>query len=61
MTVDGKGYFGTGYDGSNKLSDFWEYDPTANSWTQKADFPGGARYDAVAFGVSGKGYIGCGL
>lgn len=60
MAVGSKGYFGTGYDGSNKLSDFWEYDPTSNSWTQKADFPGGARYDAVAFGISGKGYLGCG-
>ena len=37
MAVDGKGYFGTGYDGTDRLNDFWEYDPVANSWTQKAD------------------------
>ena len=55
MTVDSKGYFGTGYDGANKLNDFWEYDPTANNWTQKADFPGTARYDAVAFGCPAMG------
>lgn len=60
MTVDSKGYFGTGYDRVNRLNDFWEYDPATNTWTQKADFPGTARYGAVAFGVSGKAYIGCG-
>ncbi|MCD7850188.1 MAG: galactose oxidase [Parabacteroides sp.] len=60
FAIDGKGYFGTGYDGENRLNDFWEYDPATNTWTQKADFPGTGRYSAVSFGISGKGYIGAG-
>ena len=54
------GYMGTGYDGNNPLADFWQYDPTANAWTQKADFGGGARYDAVAFSISDIGYVSTG-
>lgn len=53
----GKGYVGTGFDGINMLKDFWQYDPTTNRWTRKADFGGSARYDAVAFSLNGKGYI----
>jgi N-acetylneuraminic acid mutarotase len=55
-----KGYVGTGYDGTDRLSDFWEFDPARNSWTQKADFPGKARNGAVGFGTDTKGYIGTG-
>ena len=40
--------------------DFWEYDPAANTWTQKADFGGTARYYAVGFSIGSKGYIGTG-
>ena len=42
--------------------DFWEYNPstTANTWTQKADFGGTARYEAVGFSIGSKGYIGTG-
>ena len=40
--------------------DFWEYDPAANAWTQKADFGGTARYCAVGFSIGSKGYIGTG-
>jgi len=29
-------------------------------WTQKADFPGGYRWDAVTFSIGNKGYIGTG-
>ncbi len=31
-----------------------------NSWTQKADFGGTARYDAITFVISSKGYLGTG-
>ena len=44
-----------------KYKDFWEYDPAANTWTQKADFGGTARYGAVGFSIGSKGYIGTGL
>lgn len=61
LTIDNKGYFGTGYGtGDVKFNDFWEYDPTANSWKEVAPFPGSERYGAVAFGLPGKGYVGCG-
>ncbi len=40
--------------------DLWEYDPLTDAWTQKADFIGTARYNAVGFSVGTKGYIGLG-
>src|SRR6185503_2590366 len=40
--------------------DFWEYDPSLDSWTQKADFGGTAREGAVGLSIGGKGYIGTG-
>ena len=54
-----KGYIGTGIQNLTyaNMNDFWEYDPTANTWTQKADFAGSARYDAVGFGIKSLGYI----
>src|SRR5207249_3597540 len=36
-------------------------DPALNQWTQKADFIGSARYDAVGFSISDRGYISCGF
>jgi N-acetylneuraminic acid mutarotase len=38
----------------------WEFDPVANSWARITDFPGTARYSAVAFSVGSKAYIGFG-
>jgi N-acetylneuraminic acid mutarotase len=61
FTINGIGYVGTGFDGSNRLKDFWQYDPAQNFWQQKADFPGNARNEAVGFGAGGKGYIGTGF
>ncbi len=60
FTIDGKAYMGTGYDGSDYLKDFWQYDPSLNAWIQKADFSGTARSAAVGFSVSGNGYIATG-
>ncbi len=57
FSIDSLGYVGTGYDGYNPMKDFWQYSPATNSWTQKADFIGGARYDAVAFGIGSFGYV----
>ena len=67
FSVNGKGYVGTGIDNAsalvgNKLKDIWEYDPTLNAWTQKADFPGSGGngvYFATAFSADNKGYV-CG-
>jgi N-acetylneuraminic acid mutarotase len=66
FSIGQKGYVGTGfnryvkYDSLQQLSDFWEYDPALNKWTQLADFPGAARYGAVAFATATNGYVGSG-
>jgi N-acetylneuraminic acid mutarotase len=60
FTIGDKGYVGTGYDGTDRLNDFWEYDTERNTWMQKADFPGAARNGAVGFGTDTRGYIGTG-
>lgn len=60
FVINDKFYIGTGYDGDERLKDFWEYDPTSDNWTRKADFPGVARNGAVGMALDGKGYIGTG-
>jgi hypothetical protein len=74
FSLFGKAYYGTGmrwdpvYDASgtlidSKLSylkDFWEYNPSFNSWTRKADFPGHERSSICSFSIAGKGYAGLG-
>ncbi len=64
MTINSKGYVGGGakYVGGNMvyLDDFWEYDPILNTWTQKANYPGGLRAEMISFGIGNKGYMGYG-
>lgn len=60
FVINGKAYLGTGFDGDNRLNDFWEYNAEKNYWTQKADFPGPARNGAVGMAIGNKGYIGTG-
>ncbi|UYQ93856.1 hypothetical protein MKQ68_01945 [Chitinophaga horti] len=57
FVIGDKAYIGTGYDGTNRLKDFWYYNQTTNSWTQVADLPGAARNSAVAFAVGTKGIV----
>jgi hypothetical protein len=68
FSIGSKGYIGLGYvqfgpdpmsPGTNS-ADFWEYDPASDTWTQKANFAGGARYGAVGFSIGSKGYVGLG-
>jgi N-acetylneuraminic acid mutarotase len=59
FAIGNKGYFGTGYTTSGALKDFWQYDPAINSWTQIADFPFN-RYDASAFVICNKAFVGTG-
>jgi hypothetical protein len=69
FSIGNKGYIGTGVVGLDFINhgpptynnDFWEYDPTNNTWTRKADFGGGARYNAVGFSIGNNGYIGTGF
>ncbi|MEP1490378.1 MAG: kelch repeat-containing protein [Algibacter sp.] len=60
FTIDNSGYMGTGYDGDDYLSDFWEYNIDGNYWAQKADFLGSARSSASGFAIDDKGYVGVG-
>jgi len=61
FSIGNKGYIGTGFcDSYYCVQDFWEYDPAANRWTQKANFAGGDREYAVGFSIANKGYIGTG-
>lgn len=66
FSVAGSGYVGLGYGGDNTnsltaLKDFYKYNPTTNSWTKIAEFPGEARFGAVAFAIGNKAYVGLGI
>jgi len=62
FAAGGKGYVTTGFDSSYlSLNDTWCYDPTHNSWSSKANFPGAARYYAVGFAIGDSGYVGTGV
>ena len=60
LSIGSKGYVFTS-DDDMQNSDFWEYDPVTNLWSQRADFPGTRRTGAIAFGVGSKGYYGTGF
>lgn len=61
FTVGNKGYLCGGKLGPNNYSDqLWEYDPTTDTWTQRANFPGGVRYQLSSFAIDDKGYVGLG-
>ena len=42
FVIGDSAYVGTGFDGINKLNDFWEFNPATNSWKQIANFGGTA-------------------
>jgi N-acetylneuraminic acid mutarotase len=56
---NGKGYVGMGLGKPQLqyLTDIWEYDPVADSWTRTEDFPGTPRCGARAFVVGSAAYI----
>lgn len=56
FSIGTKGYVGTGYNGSTYYGDFFEYNPSINSWTQIASVPV-VRAVASAFVVGNKGYV----
>ena len=62
FTVGNYGYIGSGTpDGFTPLSDFYQYDPSANSWSQIASLGDGTtnypRFNAAAFGFDTVGYV----
>lgn len=74
IAVGDKVYFGTGIGVSTFFnpfshilsrsavieSDWWEYNSTGNSWTQRSPFGGGTRQEASGFVIDGKVYLGWG-
>ena len=57
--IAGEGFVGTGNEGfliEQEFYDFWSYNPTSDSWTQRANFPGGRWNNAVAFSIGNLGY-----
>ena len=65
FSIGNKGYVIGGRDDSTDTgvlhNDMWEFDPANNTWTQKANFPGGNRETLIAFSIDGYGYAGFGL
>ena len=66
FAIGTKGYIGCGNEGSSSgpyTNEFWEFDPSANTWMQKASLPGAPRYGITHMGwaLAGKGYIAMGL
>ena len=63
FSLDGKGFLSGGLVGTvtgSATADLWQYDPVTDTWLQKANFPGTARYSAVAAVANGKAYVGTG-
>jgi N-acetylneuraminic acid mutarotase/peptidoglycan hydrolase-like protein with peptidoglycan-binding domain len=66
FSIGSYGYLGVGarnnYATNNSaLKDFYRYDPATDTWVQKADFLGTPRFNAAAFSIGNRGYIGTGL
>jgi len=63
FSIGGKGYVVCGNTGTASgpyTSEVWEFDPIANTWTKKNDFPGSSRYGftQAAVVMGGKAYLG---
>ncbi|MBK7270982.1 MAG: hypothetical protein IPI07_16225 [Flavobacteriales bacterium] len=42
------------------MTDWWEYDPGLDTWTQKANYPGAGQFLNVGFSIGAIGYVGTG-
>lgn len=61
FSFDGVGYLVSGgIPGNGYSASFYSYDPGADEWTRKTDFPGGARGFAIGEFYNGKAYFGFG-
>ena len=64
FSIGNNGYVGFGDSTNNTRyykNDFWQYDPVADSWTQKTSFAGKAREGCFVLSIGDKGYIGTGV
>ncbi|HYV95525.1 MAG TPA: hypothetical protein VE978_27365 [Chitinophagales bacterium] len=58
FSINGKGYIACGYTAANKL---YEYDPVADTWTERDTLPASmSRDEAVGFSIGSFGYVCCG-
>lgn len=56
FSANGLGYVATGST-SGVGNTTWEYDPSANDWTQRTSFEGASRESACAFSIGNYGYV----
>ena len=57
-SVNGKGYIFGGFNGTYAVANVYEYDPVADTWTQKANYPGGQAIFPCGFVLNNKIYVG---
>jgi len=63
FVIGNKAYVACGNEGTSSgpfTNELWEYDPTNDSWMQKTNFPGTARYGCTGFELNNFGYVGLG-
>jgi len=60
FSIDGTGYMVSGNTAAGFTADFYTYDPIADQWSKKDDFPGFPRGFAIGDVVDGKAYFGFG-
>ncbi len=65
FVLNGVGYVGTGVLAQSPELVFskklFAYEPRTDTWAEKAEFPGAARFRAVGFTLGERGYLGTGL
>ncbi|MBK8243922.1 MAG: T9SS type A sorting domain-containing protein [Saprospiraceae bacterium] len=58
FSINNKGYMGLGTDANSVYySDWYEYDPITNQWTQLANVPANGTAFSVSFSIGSKGYV----
>ncbi len=58
FAIGNYGYAGLGSNSMGKnLTDLWQFDPSTNSWSKKAAFPGSARVAPACFVIGDKAYL----
>ncbi len=61
FALEGKGYICLGQGQTMAyMNDLWQFDPDTKAWSQKADFMGTPRRQAVSFTIGTKAYVGTG-
>lgn len=62
FSINNKGYICLGQGETNPFfGDLWEYDPSTETWSQKANFIGSPRRQAVSFVLDDQAYVGTGI